>query len=825
MRYGDATPVRRPIRANATFAAPAAPLARADGAIAVVPALLPRLSMSTHRLVLLALPVMVVLAAAPAVAGPLVRAEPDGRAGALPSERALTVDDAAVASLRGRETATVEAFPLGADGAVTLDLVRARPFGPDTRIEEMTDAGPRPLPLPDETYFSGTVRGAVRSRVLLIASDDGVRGFVVRDGETYPFGRDGMGTHRVYAMRDLGPASAPAPSEFCGNDLHPDRMLSIPVPRAMAPRPTGLVGPNTILEVEVAIETDNELRNKFASANATASYLTALLAASNVIYEDDVKVRLAFTYVRIWSTTDPWTTGDTLGSLNQLQAHWLDPGNGMEAVAGPHDLVHFISGKDVSGGIAYIAAACDAQYHFGVSQVDGAFNVSQANGIWDVLVFTHELGHNLGSEHTHCYSPPVDHCYSGEEKQPGVFCYVGPESLPAGGGTIMSYCHMLPGGLGNVDLAFGDTVSDAIRDFVAGAACLEEAATCGNGDRESGEQCDDGDLDDGDGCSALCELEGPCGDGIVGAGEQCDDSGTTPGDGCDAACQLETTCGDGATEGVEQCDDGNTDSGDGCSYKCRLEGACGNAALDGLEQCDDGNTAGGDGCSAICRFEVCGNGFVDVTEQCDDGNPVSGDGCSDACVDEPLCGDASLDPGEACDDGNTASGDGCSAACEIEPCQILVPHQATWAPAKLVATPSTFTLRARFGVPADALDLAEVAAVGLRLLVDGASGARAVDLAVPGGGGWILAGKKLRYHDPAGSAGGVRSIVIRAKGDAVATVDLKVLAKKGVGPDGNDAPPTVTVLLGDESAGDVGACGRHAFGGSCRLKGKKLSCK
>jgi cysteine-rich repeat protein len=235
--------------------------------------------------------------------------------------------------------------------------------------------------------------------------------------------------------------------------------------------------------------------------------------------------------MRIWSTTDPWTASDTVGSLNQLQAYWLDPDNDMDAAAGPHDLVHFISGKQIQGGVAYVEAVCQPQYEFGVSQVEGAFDVSEPDAIWDVLVFTHEVGHNLGSDHTHCYTPPVDHCYSGEQKSPGVFCYVGPTSVPAGGGTIMSYCHLLPGGLGNVDLVFGDTVRSTIRDFVAGASCLSEAGICGDGSLDSGEQCDDGDLDDGDGCSALCEVEGACGNGIVGAGEQCDDSNTTPGDG------------------------------------------------------------------------------------------------------------------------------------------------------------------------------------------------------------------------------------------------------------------------------------------------------
>src|SRR5262249_22672358 len=158
------------------------------------------------------------------------------------------------------------------------------------------------------------------------------------DGETYPFGRDATGVHRVYALRDVDPATVPAPTELCANDLHPDGLLSVPVPRS-TPRAQATVGPNTILEVEVAVETDNEFRSKFASSNSATSYLTTLLAAANAIYENDLKLRLKFTYVRLWSTTDPWTSSDTIGSLNELQSYWLNAANGMDAKAGQHDTV------------------------------------------------------------------------------------------------------------------------------------------------------------------------------------------------------------------------------------------------------------------------------------------------------------------------------------------------------------------------------------------------------------------------------------------------------------------------------------------------------
>ena len=48
----------------------------------------------------------------------------------------------------------------------------------------------------------------------------------------------------------------------------------------------------------------------------------------------------------------------------------------------------------------------------------------------------HEIGHLAGSVHSHCYSPPIDQCHSGENG-----CYAGPTSTPEDGGSIMSYCN------------------------------------------------------------------------------------------------------------------------------------------------------------------------------------------------------------------------------------------------------------------------------------------------------------------------------------------------------------------------------------------------
>ena len=81
--------------------------------------------------------------------------------------------------------------------------------------------------------------------------------------------------------------------------------------------------------------------------------------------------------------------------------------------------------------------------------------IDDAKSAEALLQFTHELGHNVGSSHTHCVSLTsaqktqynvtrnyVDQCYSNG----GSGCFVGTPSVPVEKGTIMSYCHLAGGG-------------------------------------------------------------------------------------------------------------------------------------------------------------------------------------------------------------------------------------------------------------------------------------------------------------------------------------------------------------------------------------------
>jgi cysteine-rich repeat protein len=314
----------------------------------------------------------------------------------------------------------------------------------------------------------------------------------------FRFGPDADGAHRTYALGDVDPGAYPPPGAFCVNDAHPELDLRTP-PNAGTPAPP--VAAAGMRVAQVAVETDRELRLKFATDQAALAYLGELLAAASAIYERDLSVRLTFSYIRLWNAaTDPWDATDPGAALNEVRTYWLDASKGMASTAGPRDLVHFLSGKSVRGGVAYLDVLCNQSYGFGVSQVQGSFDLASPSNIWDVMVLSHELGHNFGSPHTHCYSPPIDRCYNAE---PG--CYGG--GVVNSRGTIMSYCH-LTGGLSNVDLVFGGTVSSRIAPSVQGASCLTvDTPVCGNRVVESGEQCDDGNRTSGDCCSSTCRDE------------------------------------------------------------------------------------------------------------------------------------------------------------------------------------------------------------------------------------------------------------------------------------------------------------------------------
>lgn len=73
--------------------------------------------------------------------------------------------------------------------------------------------------------------------------------------------------------------------------------------------------------------------------------------------------------------------------------------------------------------------------------------------------------------------------------------------------------------------------------------------------------------------------------------------------GCGQVENLTPTCGNGNVETGEECDDGNAVDTDNCLTTCTTPKCNDGFVQSGVEECDDGNAVETDGCTADCRLD------------------------------------------------------------------------------------------------------------------------------------------------------------------------------------------------------------------------------
>ena len=237
----------------------------------------------------------------------------------------------------------------------------------------------------------------------------------------------------------------------------------------------------------VAIDTDYEMVQALGSVGDVQAYIASLFAYLNLTYETEISTRLLIGDQIIPQSAgdDPYAGWSGCGArLSEVEARYAGNTSISRAL-----LAHF-SPNGGNCGVAYSPYAnqgdnsftgvlCNASYGISVNNVTAvAPNASTPiSNSWDAIVAAHEIGHNFSSPHSHCYgnlnggslsqsADPVDACYVSEVEGPGNLCAKGTAALPgsnaltggtagAGNGVIMSYCHLLGGGLGNIGRTFG----------------------------------------------------------------------------------------------------------------------------------------------------------------------------------------------------------------------------------------------------------------------------------------------------------------------------------------------------------------------------------
>lgn len=216
--------------------------------------------------------------------------------------------------------------------------------------------------------------------------------------------------------------------------------------------------------VRVYVECDYALYvNKGSSKTETVNWISAVFNNLATLYANE-SINTAISEVFVWTSQDGYSKTDSYTALTQFR-------NARTTFNG--DIAHLaaLGGSNI-GGIAWLDVLCSS-YKYAYSNIYASYsNVPTYS--WTVEVMTHEMGHNLGSNHTHWCGwtgGALDNCYT-----PEGGCSKGP--APTNGGTIMSYCHLTGYGI-NFNNGFGTQPGNKIRAEVAAATCL--GTSCGGG--------------------------------------------------------------------------------------------------------------------------------------------------------------------------------------------------------------------------------------------------------------------------------------------------------------------------------------------------------
>lgn len=236
--------------------------------------------------------------------------------------------------------------------------------------------------------------------------------------------------------------------------------------------------------VEIYIECDFASYNtNGASIQNTEDWALSIMNEVGILYEN-IGVPLVVSDMLVYDVADPYLAGSDAGDILDLMGSVI--GNNYNG-----RLAHVFTTRSVGGGIAWVDVLCDVNSggSFGPYAVSGSMNpgaIPFPIFSWNVMVVAHELGHNVGSLHTHdCVwngnNTQIDDCGNQETDQgDDAVCYDENNPILPAAGTIMSYCHLV-GSVGiDFNQGFHPQVGNLLLDHYLGAPCVT-GENCGSG--------------------------------------------------------------------------------------------------------------------------------------------------------------------------------------------------------------------------------------------------------------------------------------------------------------------------------------------------------
>ncbi|HUH36125.1 MAG TPA: T9SS type A sorting domain-containing protein [Moheibacter sp.] len=302
-------------------------------------------------------------------------------------------------------------------------------------------------------YYRGVVQGDYNSLVAISFFEDDIIGVIstMEDGNIVLGKSVNYGDYVTYSENNL---LGTDPFECATNDLKEN----YDVLDQISFDPLSNHATNTDNCVRIYYEISyNVFKNRGHDLTNTLNWITGIQNNIGTLYSND-DIQTSISQIMVWTYADPYT-GNYESNLFKFQSTVKDF-NG--------DLAHFVNTPSTTS-VAFLDSLC-TDYKYAYSGV--SMNYAEVPTYsWTIMAMAHEMGHALGSPHTHACAwngnnTAIDGC--GQQAGYGEGC-TGP--IPSGGGTIMSYCHLTSVGI-NMAAGFGAQPAQLIRNTVNSKDCL-----------------------------------------------------------------------------------------------------------------------------------------------------------------------------------------------------------------------------------------------------------------------------------------------------------------------------------------------------------------